>query len=79
MRRHLVDRFLGTAPRGLTTRLGWGGVGNGPAVLPDLHSSARYAEITSGRTLAEGRLRARRAERWPLNPMRNPQVKPCIK
>ena len=27
MRRHLVDRFLGTAPRGLTTRLGWGGVG----------------------------------------------------
>ena len=71
---YLVDHFLGTASRGLMSRLGWGGVGNGPAVLPDLHSSARCAEITSGRTLAEGRLWAQRAEHWPSNPMWNPQV-----
>ena len=34
MRRHFPERFLGTAPRGLTMKLGRGGVEKGPAVCP---------------------------------------------
>ena len=41
MRRHLSDRFLGTAPRGLTTKLENGGLVKGPAVWPASHSAAR--------------------------------------
>ena len=55
---HFPDLRLGTAPSGLMTRSGRGGVGNGPAVCPAEHSAFRYCWITFGRARAERRLGA---------------------
>ncbi len=41
IRRHFLERFLGTTPSGLMVRFGNGGEGNGPAVLRALHSVER--------------------------------------
>ena len=57
MRHHFPDLFLGTAPRGLTTKLGSGGDWKGPRV-----SASRYESMTCGQTSAEWRLGEERGQ-----------------
>ena len=56
--RHFLERFFGTAPKGLTVKVENGGDRNGPAVRPAAHSLLMYSLMTWGRDIADWRLGA---------------------
>ena len=73
IKRHLPDLFLGTAPRGLTTKASSGGIEKGPALWPASHS---FVSIMAGRNSADGRLCTMQGARGPRYPVRKPFVNP---
>ena len=56
--RHFLERFFGTAPKGLTVKVEKGGDRNGPAVRPTAHSLLMYSLMTWGCDIVEWSLGA---------------------
>ena len=58
IRRHFLECFLGTAPKGLTVKVEKGGDRNGPAVRPAVRSFVMYSLMMWRWDIADWRLGA---------------------